>query len=62
MERQKAAPRDAYDTIRALWSRVPHGAKVPLLYELITSLPPDRLEELREVCEDEVVGWGSPWE
>jgi hypothetical protein len=62
MERKTAAPRDAYDMILHLWGQVPHGAKVVLLYQLVSSLTPTSLEEFREICEEQVLGWGYPWE
>jgi hypothetical protein len=55
-------PMDAYDTVLQVWPSIAPGARVVLLAQLLQTLSPERLEQLKEWCEESLPDWGKPWE
>jgi hypothetical protein len=55
-------PMDSYDVVLYVWPTIAAGAQVVLLGQLLQTLSPERLDELKEWCEESLTGWGREWD
>ena len=62
MARKSPATSDVYDHIVLCWVLVPEAVKIHLLLDLIARLSLEQKAELRDCLEEDMEGWGQPWD